>query len=174
MLIYKLTNKITGKVYVGKTCDLRARLLCHAGGYDYRRSALHRAILRYGFENFSVDVLEDGIADEASLNEREIYWIATLKSNDRKVGYNLTTGGEGRSGWHWTTEQRLAMSISRKGRRSSAEARRKQSEALRGRKFSPEHRAKIAAAKTGQKLPPEVRAKISAARRKYEEARRKP
>jgi len=116
MVIYRLTNCINGKIYVGKAADLQARLYMHSRAHDHQRSSLHRAIRKYGFTAFSVDVLEDGIIDEQVLNEKEIHWIASLRASDRSVGYNLTNGGEGMLGWQPSAETIAKFSRIRKGK----------------------------------------------------------
>lgn len=94
--IYLVTNKINGKIYVGKTkytittrwsqhkCEAK-RLIPNV----YFVRALHK----YGPENFSVIELEQ--CDNILLNERERYYIALYHSNDKEIGYNSTNGGDG-------------------------------------------------------------------------------
>ena len=95
--IYKIKNLINGKVYIGQSQNISQRWVAHrsrpfnsnAIQYD---CPLYRAIRKYGFDNFSFEVLEETTKDK--LNEREIYWIAKFNSNDSIYGYNLTSGGE--------------------------------------------------------------------------------
>jgi group I intron endonuclease len=115
MWIYKLTNTINGKVYVGKTVDLKARLYMHSRAYD-GKTAIHRAIKKHGFATFAVDVLEAGVATEEELRALEIQWIATLGATDRARGYNLTAGGEGMRGYVPSAETRALWSSLRKGK----------------------------------------------------------
>ena len=87
MIIYKTTNKINGKIYVGK--DSRNRPTYLGSGI-----ILRRAIAKYGKENFIKEVIDQCLTlDE--LSKKEIYWIEQLKSNDPSIGYNLTGGGDG-------------------------------------------------------------------------------
>lgn len=95
--IYKITNKVNGKVYIGQTSEsVSQRWYEHkysserVGNKDYYY-ALHCAMRKYGCENFDVDVLEE--ADNDLLNDREVYWIGFYDSY--KLGYNMTLGGEG-------------------------------------------------------------------------------
>ena len=115
--IYKYTNKITGKHYIGQTNDLRKRYNGHksesfnpnAKGYDL---PFHCAIRKYGMENFSYDVLEE-IADgesQAFINEREIYFIGYYHSLVKDNGYNLTIGGDGSPKLPLTYEEKLKRS----------------------------------------------------------------
>lgn len=88
--IYKVTNKVTGKSYIGQTrytVEFRWRQHQHKKDNTY----FHNSIKKYGVENFIVETLEE--CDYDKLNEREIYYIA--KYNTFKEGYNLTIGGDG-------------------------------------------------------------------------------
>ena len=94
--IYKITNKINGKVYIGQTSrSIQKRWEQHVyESYmpiEPYKSLLHRAIKKYGEESFSVIELEN--CKDEDLNDREIYWIDYYKSYDD--GYNLDRGGGG-------------------------------------------------------------------------------
>lgn len=91
--IYKITNKANGKLYVGQTFrNVGQRFDEHLRmsrkdkiGY---RSLLYAAIKKYGKENFTVETLEE--CEDDKLNEREIYWIETLRTCE--TGYNISLG----------------------------------------------------------------------------------
>lgn len=140
-LIYKITNLINDKVYVGQTTqELKLRLKYHKSN---KNTLIGRAIRKYGWENFSVEVLEECETQE-QLNEREIFWIKKLNSKNPN-GYNLTDGGE--------RNYKVVESV-----------RRKISLAGMGRKFSDETKAKISASnKKHYAENPERRLKISIA-----------
>ena len=92
--IYKYTNNINGNVYIGQSQDITARKNSHKndalyGGKD-ENSPFHRAIRKYGIENFSFEILEE--CDKKDLNEREKYWINFYNSYHK--GYNATSGGD--------------------------------------------------------------------------------
>lgn len=95
--IYKITNLVNGKMYVGQTSEsIHQRWNEHKYDASYSKSkcyncALHRAIRKYGPENFNISLLEE--VDNSLLNEREMYWIK--RCNSFKSGYNMTLGGEG-------------------------------------------------------------------------------
>ena len=91
--IYKITNNINGKCYIGKT----ERTIGIRWSEHTRQSRqkmdypLYRAFLKYGIDNFSIKKIEE--CDNNILDEREIYWIDYFDSY--KTGYNCTAGGEG-------------------------------------------------------------------------------
>jgi group I intron endonuclease len=93
--IYKITNTITGKAYIGATSKpVNARWKQHI--HDSRKDrckfrSLYQAIRKYGKDNFEVQLIE--ITDDAETRER--YWI-TFYDTFRN-GYNDTLGGAGRS-----------------------------------------------------------------------------
>lgn len=94
-IIYKVRNKINGKLYIGQTIGpLNRRLLAHkneAYNNPSKGCPFHLAIVKYGFNNFEAEVLEE--VKTELLNEREIYWIDYY--NSYRNGYNATLGGQG-------------------------------------------------------------------------------
>jgi group I intron endonuclease len=117
MLIYKVTNQTNQKSYVGKTeLSFSQRKSNHLS--DTRRGcefAFHRALRKYGEENFVWEIVEDGIEDKTLLDDRERYYIALYESFGPK-GYNMSEGGEGQTGWVPSKETRAKWSEQRKGR----------------------------------------------------------
>ena len=86
--IYKITNKINGKVYIGQSVDIGRRWRQHMTAED--DSYFHKAIQKYGVENFEWEVIEQ--CKKKDLDEREIYWIEYYDSFNK--GYNCTKGGD--------------------------------------------------------------------------------
>lgn len=89
--IYKVTNKVNGKAYIGQTrytVEFRWRQHQHKKDNAY----FHHAIQKYGADNFNVVVLEE--CDVSQLDEREIFYIA--KYDTFNNGYNMTIGGGGK------------------------------------------------------------------------------
>ena len=84
--IYKITNLINKKIYVGKA-------LIHNENYYGSGLQITAAIEKYGKENFSKEILEECSPDE--LDTREIFWIDYLNARDTKIGYNISIGGTG-------------------------------------------------------------------------------
>lgn len=89
--IYKITNNINGKCYIGQTTDYKRRFQEHKQmGYGLEENKLlYYAFKKYGIENFTFEVIEDKTLD---YNEREKYWIAYY--NSFEDGYNMIEGGE--------------------------------------------------------------------------------
>ena len=92
--IYMITNKINGKVYVGKTEEsIQKRFVEHCNDSKKARCKnrpLYRAMNKYGCENFTVSLLEE--TDKPEI--REEFWIEQKKSYHN--GYNATRGGDGK------------------------------------------------------------------------------
>lgn len=94
--IYKVTNLVNGKVYIGqtaKTAEARFKEHLFCGTHkEYAKSGrLYAAMRKYGCDKFAVETIEE--CSKESLNEREIYWISQYDSFKR--GYNGTFGGYG-------------------------------------------------------------------------------
>ena len=87
--IYKITNKLTNKIYVGQSNDIARRFKEHCTKGETSRIPLDRDILTFGSQNFELEVLEECSID--ILNERETYWITTLDTVNN--GYNQNYGG---------------------------------------------------------------------------------
>ena len=93
--IYKITNTINGKSYIGQTIqNVKERFYQHCATKCSKvvsNMAIHRAIKKYGKSNFTVEVIEE--IDSTNLNDRERYWIRYYDSYNN--GYNSTEGGQG-------------------------------------------------------------------------------
>lgn len=93
--IYKITNKITGKSYIGQSVNIETRWSQHKSvSRSYETldgNELHKDILELGVENFSFEVIEQISVDK--LDQREIYWIQYYDTYYN--GYNHTLGGNG-------------------------------------------------------------------------------
>ena len=98
--IYKITNQVNGKVYIGQSIDIEKRWEDHclktfrqnSEEYNY---PLYQSIRKYGLENFKFEILEECSSKE--LNQKEIEYIALYESYppDKGKGYNQTPGGQG-------------------------------------------------------------------------------
>lgn len=86
--IYKITNKINKKVYIGQSSDPYRRFIEHCRSSSYK-SLIHDAIMKYGKENFDFEIL--GWFED--YNEKEKYYIQFYRSL-APYGYNILAGGE--------------------------------------------------------------------------------
>jgi group I intron endonuclease len=127
--IYFIENKITDKIYVGKTIDPNRRWIVHKniakGGkakQPNKFSAIHAAIVKYGVDNFMFNVAECYPTNDAAC-EAEKYWISYLRNCGLSL-YNETDGGDGVSpGTIFTEQRRRNISLSKLGKKASPEAR---------------------------------------------------
>jgi group I intron endonuclease len=145
MVIYKTTNLINGKIYVGKDVS-------NNDNYLGSGVVLKNAIEKYGRENFEKEILEECISKE-HLCEREIFWIEKLRSNEKGIGYNITKGGEG--GDTFTNNPR------------KEEVSKKLSDAHKIVQNRPSVKEKISEFHTGRKRSEETKKNIAEARKKY-------
>lgn len=95
--IYKITNIINNKIYIGQT-HIKNPIKrwadhfndAYVNHHDY---FLYRALRKSGIENFTFQIIEKDIPIK-DLNEREMFFIKLFNSNDSEFGYNLTKGGQ--------------------------------------------------------------------------------
>jgi group I intron endonuclease len=87
MIIYKTTNIINNKIYIGQDKFNNPKYL----GSGLK---LKRAILKYGVENFKKEILEL-CSSKDELNNKEKFWIKELNATDNSIGYNIVDGGQG-------------------------------------------------------------------------------
>ena len=94
--IYKITNLINGKSYIGKTLstiDERWNEHCRSVRRKcYEKRPLYSAMNKYGVDNFKIEQIEE--CNDDIVNEREVYWIEYFGTF--KNGYNATIGGDGK------------------------------------------------------------------------------
>lgn len=164
--VYIIDNIVNGKLYVGKGSNDRDRWYEHQkianGGKDkYPRqySYLHRAIIKYGVENFLFSIWKYCETEEQAFAE-EINFIAYLKTKGYKL-YNLTAGGEGNSGWRHSEETKQKMAIVKTGKKVSEETKQKISATKTGIPISEEHKKKISLARLGTYRSEETKKKLS-------------
>lgn len=109
MNIYKITNTLNGKLYIGQTkLTVEKRLEVHRKNAQKRTNRhLYDAMNHYGVENFHIEHLEITTVKDA--DEREIFWIAKLGTRS-PIGYNMTKGGGGGDTLaSWPAEKKTAL-----------------------------------------------------------------
>ena len=140
--IYSITCIINDKPYVGRTRQkFEVRIRQHKSKSKNATTALGAAIRKYGWENFTAEIIE--VCPVEMLNEREIYWIKKLNSKAPN-GYNMTDGGDGLVGCTQETRDKIAAHHADVSGENNPNY---------GKKHSPETCAKMTAAKLGEKNP---------------------
>ena len=99
MFIYKITNLQNNKIYIGQTSkSIEFRFNLHIRNSkkeSYRiKQPVDMAIYKYGVDNFEIKLI-DIVHDKKELSSKERFWISFYNSTNNKIGYNITTGGEG-------------------------------------------------------------------------------
>ena len=140
--IYCYTNIVDGKKYVGQAVNFNKRRKQHVNDsynknkkYDHNMP-FHRAIRKYGIENFKVKILKENLETQCLLNFWECYYIDkfnTLVKN--KKGYNVSSGGSNGNNFAGKTEEEMN------------EIKAKLSEAHKGKTFSEETKQKMSDSK---------------------------
>lgn len=184
MFIYKITNIITNKSYIGqtiRTVDKRWKEHCR----DKRKTNYFaNSIRKYGIECWTVEILET-VQDLSMLNEREMYWISYYDTFIN--GYNNTSGGENGKLFSEETKRKISKSNtgkipaeesklknaeSHKGLVMTTENKKKLSKRMQGNKYntnrilSLETKEKMSLSKIGQKRSEEFKRKISESNKK--------
>jgi group I intron endonuclease len=137
--IYKITNQVNGKVYIGQTNlpSVQDRFNAHIKKANrHVNRYLYDAMNHYGIDNFSIEELEH--CDKDDLDDREIYWISYYQSNNKEFGYNMTSGGGG--GDTWTNNPNKELTIAKlraanTGKKRSKEFSQHMSEVRKGKYF---------------------------------------
>lgn len=152
--IYRLTNKINGKMYHGQTIekDINDRWKAYKGVYCKSQPKLYNALKSYRPENFLFEVIDTTPQNQSQLDELEIFYIAKFDSMNN--GYNCDPGGKGGKK---SEETKKKMCTSNKGKMGmlgkhhSEETKRKLSELRKGSKNG----------MFGKKIPDEIKEKVS-------------
>lgn len=141
-LIYKITNKLNDKIYIGKhkTDNLD-------DGYMGSGTAIRHAVKKYGIENFTKEILYD--VDDEELMDFVEELLVDEAFVARKDTYNLTLGGRGRTHVEHSEETRRKLSEANKGKHHSEESKKKMSEAKKGFRHSEETKKKMSNAQSG-------------------------
>ena len=96
--VYKFTNMVNGKSYIGQSQDLETRYKTHLRSFNKKNSTMYdslfyRAIRKYGIENFKYEILvQSDSFSKQELNFYEIYYIDKFHTHG-ELGYNMNKGG---------------------------------------------------------------------------------
>jgi len=164
MNIYKITNTINDKIYIGQTIGtIKERFYQHVFVSKTKKHPLYAAMRKYGVENFTItEICKCNTLEE--LNELEEFLIQEMGCLSPN-GYNLASGGNNHT-HHKETKKKISESHKgKKGIKHSDETKKKISEACKGKKFSDETKKKISEAKKGKKCSDETKKKMSDAKK---------
>lgn len=114
-IVYKHTNRIDNKIYIGIT-SLTLEKRWHSGYYN--NPHFQSAIRKYGAENFSHEILAENLSKEQA-EKLEMEYIKKYDSTNQKIGYNIELGGCSR-GKH-SEQTKVKISMAQKGRKMPEE-----------------------------------------------------
>lgn len=164
--IYKISNKVNGKVYVGKSIDIERRYREHFNDLKNNKDTtyLQRAWNKYGEENFEFSILKECQSEE--LRCWEEYYIELHESCNREKGYNLKYISEGVEYHSEETKQKLReINL---GKKASEETKQKMSESRKGERhwlhnkhLSEEHKRNLSKSLKGRSLSDDMRRKVN-------------
>lgn len=176
--VYMHTNLINHKVYIGIT-SRKPEKRWGRDGSEYtikNHPAFGRAIEKYGWDNFSHDILFEDLSKQDAC-QKEIELIKKYKSNctrykDPSFGYNMSDGGAiGSSGHIWSDEDKKKLSETLRGVVKGEAWRLHLSQAMSGKKATSETRNKLRESHLGKIVSPEIREKMSKSRTGYKNPR---
>lgn len=155
--IYKITSP-SGKIYIGSTYSMEYRHRYYSSGNCKNQRKLYHSINKYGWENHTVEVVEEPLLDD--MLTREAYWGEYYNVlGERGLNLILPKSGDTYSGVSEETRKRMRESKlgeknSQYGKPLSEEHKQKIREFQTGRKHSEEHRRKVSEnhAKNNSKL----------------------
>lgn len=150
--IYKITSP-SGKIYIGKSIDVKKRIEYYKRGHCKSQTKLYRSLVKYGYDNHKFEIIEECL--EVEIDEREIFWISFFDCFNTKHGLNLQAGGQGGRA---SDETKIKISLSNTGKKRSEETKLKISQSRIGNKWcvgrvlSKETRDKISKGNKGKNL----------------------
>jgi group I intron endonuclease len=175
MIIYKTTNLVNGKIYIGQDSK-------NNDEYFGSGDLIKKAIKKYGLSNFKKEIL-CLCETQKDLNEMEQKFILEYNSTNKSIGYNICVGGTNgtmlnrkhseetkkqmsdvRNGIKFTNKHKENLSKAHKGKVISKETKKKMSHSqklVKRKPMSDETKEKISNAKKGVKLSEETKKKMS-------------
>jgi group I intron endonuclease len=136
--IYKATNKINNKSYIGFDSNWPMRKYKHKERSEKSNQALYCAIRKYGWNSFEWEIIYQSLDGKHCLKYMEPFFI--LEYQTYTQGYNMTIGGDGSVGYKHSKESKELMRILRMGKsfNHKPETKIKIGNKLRGRKYTTE------------------------------------
>ena len=167
--IYQITNKVNGKIYIGKSINIKHRINSHKCSQPRnKRTPITNAIYKYGWENFRVDIIEsfDDISNDALLI-KESEWINKKDATNKKIGYNICLKSNDFSGIHRSEETKKKISLAVSGEKNPYFRKRHTKEAKKLMSIAWEKRLKSGWIPTPRTVNSEGRRKMSEAKRGF-------
>lgn len=166
--IYKITNLVNGKTYIGQHKYKKLN--------DYYMGSgilLYKAKKKYGKENFEKEILYSSIQYKETADDMEKFAIKKERALG-KAEYNLADGGAGISGYHFhlSEETKKKMSEYWKGKQFSEETKKRISDAKKGKHHSEEARKKMSESHKGKSSWNKGKKPSEETRRKMSEAKK--
>lgn len=148
-IIYKITNTINGKIYIGQTTKtLEERLKYHKRDSQRLDTFFYRAIKKYGWENFKAEIIDDSANTKEELDALEQYYIKKYNCFDNpNVGYNTQSGGHS---FKMTKEECQRRSERAKGENNPMYGK---PGTWLGKKFTEEHKKHLSESLSGKPRP---------------------
>lgn len=166
LYIYKYTNLVNGKIYVGSAINIENRKRQHKfDSVNKPHILFYRAVNKYGWEYFIFDIIEE--CCPLLRNDRENHWINHYHTLDSRYGYNSRSA----DCKFVTDEVRHKISSSNIGRKMSKESRQKMSIAKKGKPFpvvnvyTEEYRKKLSDSHKGKVASEETKIRMSEAQK---------
>lgn len=152
--VYIHLNKTNNKMYVGITRTSAKKRWAKGLGYR-KQKYFYNAIKKYGWDGFEHIIVKDNLPEQCAKTFEKVL-IKLYDTTNPENGYNQSAGGEGRSGFVMSEEQKVKISNSLKG--------------LQRTPFSDEHKSKMADAHLGKHHSEDTRKKMSDSRKKQAKA----
>lgn len=155
--VYKHTNLINGKCYIGITSKNPYRRWRKDGSGYKSNSYFWNAIQKYGWSNFEHKILYQNLTQEQA-EEREIEMIRYFRSNIHDFGYNIENGGHARGKVSESTREKLREA--KLGSKLSDETKKKIGLSQKGKPKSEDHKKKIGDGNRGKKVSDKSKEKM--------------